>query len=88
MAGGAVKRVEAPEGVFFVPAAMLRLTGGRKSGWFFFPGAVAKWPKAKVCKTFIRGFDSHPHLHFLSLDEPDICWRKGPKFGSLRDSRF
>jgi hypothetical protein len=28
-------------------------------------GGVAKWPKATVCKTVIRGFDSHRRLlHF------------------------
>ncbi len=29
---------------------------------FFFKGAVAKRSKAKVCKTFIRGFESHRRL--------------------------
>lgn len=26
-------------------------------------GAVAKWIKAAVCKTAIRGFESRPYLH-------------------------
>ena len=26
-------------------------------------GAVPKWPKGEVCKTSIRGFESHPRLH-------------------------
>ena len=28
---------------------------------------MVRWPsgKARVCKTLIRGFDSHPHLIFL-----------------------
>jgi hypothetical protein len=25
-------------------------------------GAVPKWPKGEVCKTSIRGFESHPRL--------------------------
>jgi hypothetical protein len=28
----------------------------------FKSGGVAKWPKATVCKTVIRGFDSHRRL--------------------------
>src|SRR3972149_3073075 len=27
-------------------------------------GAVPKWPKGEVCKTSIRGFESHPRLQF------------------------
>jgi hypothetical protein len=31
-------------------------------------GAVPKWPKGEVCKTSIRGFDSHPRLQaFLQV---------------------
>lgn len=30
-------------------------------------GAVAKWPKAEVCKTSIRGFDSHPRLQEIPI---------------------
>src|SRR5713101_9036794 len=31
-------------------------------------GAVPKWPKGEVCKTSIRGFESHPRLQaFLVL---------------------
>ena len=33
-----------------------------KSGYFF--GGVAKWSKAKVCKTFIRRFESDRRLSF------------------------
>ena len=28
-------------------------------------GAVPKWPKGEVCKTSIRGFESHPRLHIF-----------------------
>jgi hypothetical protein len=28
-------------------------------------GAVPKWPKGEVCKTSIRGFESHPRLHYF-----------------------
>src|SRR6266568_4871341 len=34
-------------------------------------GAVPKWPKGEVCKTSIRGFESHPRLQasrFKSMD--------------------
>ncbi len=34
----------------------------------FRAGGVAKWPKATVCKTVIRGFDSHRRL--FSLHKP------------------
>ena len=30
-------------------------------------GAVPKWPKGEVCKTSIRGFESHPRLHFFAF---------------------
>ena len=30
-------------------------------------GAVPKWPKGEVCKTSIRGFESHPRLHIFSV---------------------
>ncbi len=44
-------------------------------------GAVPKWPKGEVCKTSIRGFESHPRLQliqrgcvfpikFVSMSEP------------------
>ena len=33
----------------------------RRGGSF---GAIAKWSKAMVCKTIIRGFKSRSHLHF------------------------
>ena len=40
--------------------AGIRLFGYNK--WF---GAVPKWPKGEVCKTSIRGFESHPRLQDL-----------------------
>src|SRR5713101_6848041 len=36
-------------------------------------GAVPKWPKGEVCKTSIRGFESHPRLQaslFLLVVQP------------------
>ncbi len=30
------------------------------------PGRGTQVAKGEVCKTFIRGFDSHPRLHFVS----------------------
>src|SRR5258708_3310775 len=33
-------------------------------------GAVPKWPKGEVCKTSIRGFESHPRLQISSHNDP------------------
>ena len=35
-----------------------------------FFGGVAKWPKALVCKTNIRGFESHRRLFNIVLNLP------------------
>lgn len=37
-------------------------------------GAVAKWPKAAVCKTAIRRFESARRLCFFALLALELCW--------------
>src|SRR5229473_436757 len=34
-------------------------------------GAVPKWPKGEVCKTSIRGFESHPRLQTSRFNSVD-----------------
>src|SRR5690348_8903038 len=36
------------------------------------PGAVPKRPKGEVCKTSIRGFESHPRLQFVPVRPGDM----------------
>ena len=38
-------------------------------------GAVPKWPKGEVCKTSIRGFESHPRLQLSSFKSMDHKFR-------------
>jgi hypothetical protein len=38
-------------------------------------GAVPKWPKGEVCKTSIRGFESHPRLHIPRVRSEDILYK-------------
>jgi RHS repeat-associated protein len=38
-------------------------------------GAVPKWPKGEVCKTSIRGFESHPRLHSFRVRSEEILYK-------------
>src|SRR5260370_19053552 len=48
-------------------------------------GAVPKWPKGEVCKTSIRGFESHPRLQFSAFGMVELrrrfflCTRRVPR---------
>ena len=57
--------------VFFHRQAFPALTGLADFAILEKFGAVPKWPKGEVCKTSIRGFESHPRLQafrFKSVD--------------------
>jgi hypothetical protein len=41
-------------------------------------GAVPKWPKGEVCKTSIRGFESHPRLQASRFKSMDYNFRLFP----------
>ena len=49
-------------------------------------GAVPKRPKGEVCKTSIRGFESHPRLqpsHFKSIDYNLRLFPSVPNLGTF-----
>ena len=47
------------------------------------PGAVPKRPKGEVCKTSIRGFESHPRLQLSSFKSIDYNFRIFPGIPNL-----
>ncbi len=49
--------------------------------WRF--GAVPKWPKGEVCKTSIRGFESHPRLQASRFKSMDYNFRLLPRIPNL-----
>src|SRR6266487_4240255 len=46
-------------------------------------GAVPKWPKGEVCKTSIRGFESHPRLQASRFKSMDYNFQFFPRIPNL-----